>query len=40
MQSSWERGILFWRESGKSIPIHDVLHVPGLGMNLISVSIL
>ena len=28
------------RENGKIIPLHDVLHVPGLGMNLIYVSIL
>ena len=28
------------RENGKIIPLHDVLHVPGLGMNLISVSVL
>lgn len=32
--------ILFQRENGKVIPIHDMLHVPGLGMKLISVSVL
>ena len=36
-----EKGIVqFQRENGKIIPLHDVLYVPGLGMNLISVSIL
>ena len=28
------------REDGKIIPLHDVLHVPGLGMNLISIFVL
>ena len=35
------KGIVqFQRENGKIIPLHDVLHVSGLGMNLISVSVL
>ncbi|KAH9291809.1 hypothetical protein KI387_043002 [Taxus chinensis] len=32
--------VQFQRENGKIVPLHDVLHVPGLGMNLISVSVL
>ena len=32
--------VQFQRENGKIIPLHDVLHVPGLGMNLISISVL
>ena len=32
--------IQFQRENGNIIPVHDVLHVPGLGMNLIFVFVL
>jgi len=32
--------ILSQRESSKPIPIHDVLHMLGMGMNLISIFIL
>ena len=32
--------VQFQRENGKIIPLHDVLYVPGLGMNLIFVSVL
>ena len=32
--------VQFQRENGKIIPLHDVLYVPGLGMNLISISVL
>jgi len=32
--------VLFWRENGKPIPIHDALHMPILGKNLICLSIL
>ena len=32
--------VQFQRENGKIIPLHDVLHVPGLGMNLIYVFVL
>jgi len=32
--------VLFQWENGKPVPINDVLHVPVLGMNLISISIL
>ena len=36
----WKGTIQFQRENGKIIPLHNVLHVPGLGMNLISISVL
>ena len=32
--------VQFQTENGKIIPLHDVLYVPGLGMNLIFVSVL